>query len=147
MRVALVGEKLDGLGERLAGMDDAFLAITDTDARAAQGASFQRTLRHAIAFRAAVLRGERRYAPATSWAAMRHGADAPDKILAAWAGGARVTGERDYAPGYAALWGQDWHFVPGEGEIERLVADAKALVEGFGLLLGDAARDDDEDAA
>lgn len=147
VRVALVGTKLDGLGERLAGMDDAFLASTDVHARAAQVASFQQTLRNAIAFRAAVLRDERRYAPATSWAAWRAGPDAPDKIIAAWAGGARVTGERDYAPGYAALWGQDWHFVPGEGEIDRFVTDATALVEGFGLLLGDATRDDDEDAA
>jgi exodeoxyribonuclease V gamma subunit len=121
VRAALVGDKkVDALGERLATADIAEL---------------QGVLRAAIDFRAAVLRGERRYAPATSWAAWRHGEDDPEKVIHAWAGGPQQTGERDYAPGYTALWGQDWHFVPGETEMTRFVADARTLVASFGSLL------------
>lgn len=127
LRVALVGaEKPDPLGAALAALDDAYL-VGDAAARAEVTTRLQRLLRHAIEFRAAVLRGERRYAPATSWAALQHGDDDPAKLRAAWAGSQRATGERDHAPGYAALWGHDWRFAPGDGETERFIADAREL--------------------
>lgn len=146
LRVALVGRRADGLGARLAARDAAFLAATDDAARAPQVAEFQRALRAALDFRAAVLRGERRYAPATSWAAWQHAEEDPGKIAAAWIGDARVVGERDHAPGYAALWRQDWYFVPGDGEVEAFVAGAQALRACFGALL-DAGDDNDASSA
>lgn len=132
VRVALIGgKKVDAFGDRIAAVDVEGLTAM---------------LRAAVDFRAAVLRGERYYAPATSWAAWRHGADDPEKIIAAWAGGFQQTGERDYAPGYTALWGQDWHFVPGDGELARFIDDARALAAIFGPLLQDSASDNAPEA-
>lgn len=134
LRVALIGKaKADALGAQLAALDDAFLASTDVDAREALAAGYRRQLQAALDFRAAVLRRERRYAPASSWVALHQGEDDPDKVIAAWVGSDRSVGERERAPGYAALWAQDWHFVPGEGEMQRFIEDARALASAFDL--------------
>jgi exodeoxyribonuclease V gamma subunit len=144
LRVAYAGKtKADALGARLAALDEAFLATTDADAREAVAAGLRRQLAGAIDFRAAVLRGERRYAPASSWVALHHGDDDPGQVVAAWAGGDRRVGERERAPGYAALWASGWHFVPGEGEMQRFIDDAKQLASIFGLVQ----RSDDADGA
>jgi len=139
VNIALVGsERDDDFAGRIAAMDAACTAAGTAEAREANAAALRAVLRAALDFRAAVLRGERRYLPATSWAAWRHGDDDPGRVIAAWAGAGIPVGERDHAPGYAALWGQDWHFVPGEGELARFVDDAKALVASFGALLDPA---------
>jgi exodeoxyribonuclease V gamma subunit len=81
-----------------------------------------------VDYRAAVLAGERRYSPGTSWVAANADADDDESIVAAWAGGDFSTGERDYAPGYAALLGRDWHLHPGSASLDRFRDDARALV-------------------
>ena len=145
VRAMLVGAShADPVGEHLASMDATFLALTDPDARAAEVAGLRQPLDAAIAFRAAVLRGDARYAPATSWAAWRHATDEPEKVVATWTGGAHGLGERDYAPGYAALWGQAWHLVPGGDELENFARDADVLVEAFAPLLRGADSDDED---
>ncbi|WP_397573142.1 exodeoxyribonuclease V subunit gamma [Silanimonas sp.] len=81
-----------------------------------------------VAYRAAVLAGERRYSPGTSWAAANADADDDEAIVKVWEGADFSTGERDYAPGYAGLLGRDWHLHPGSESLDRFRDDARALV-------------------
>ena len=85
------------------------------------------TLNALVEFREAVLAGERRYSPATSWAAANAADDEDEAIVAAWAGSDFSTGERDYAPGYAALLGRDWALQAGSDALRDFQRDACAL--------------------
>lgn len=88
-----------------------------------------------VDYRAAVLAGERRYSPGTSWVAANAEADDDETIVGTWAGGDFSTGERDYAPGYAALLGRDWHLHAGSDALAAFRADAIVLAT---CLPGDA---------
>ncbi len=137
VRVALVGEGApDALGERLAAEDAAFLVSTDPETRATRRADYAQQLRFALEFRSAVLSGEACYLPATGWAAWRHAIDDPERVAKAWLGGERATGERDYAPGYAALWGPHWQFAPDDEHFQALHSSVTALTDALPLLLG-----------
>ncbi len=82
-------------------------------------------------------------------ASSRHGpaatTDDDDAIAEAWGGGDFRTGERDYAPGYAALLGRDWQLLPGSAALAAFREDARELAN---ILPGRAgARGADGDAA
>jgi exodeoxyribonuclease V gamma subunit len=79
--------------------------------------------------RAAVLAGARRYSPATSWVAANADADDDEAIVVQWEGRDFSTGERDYAPGYAALLGRDWQLHAGSDSLAAFRADAIALAK------------------
>jgi exodeoxyribonuclease V gamma subunit len=64
------------------------------------------------------------YFPKTSWCAVTGDAG---KATATFIGSGRIPGERDYAPGYAALLAGDIDFAPGSCAREQLDADAKLL--------------------
>jgi exodeoxyribonuclease V gamma subunit len=143
VRVALVTAKgLAPWGEALAAADAAFLADADR-ALALGGLAAQ--VQALVDYRAAVLAGTRRYSPATSWAAANAEADDDEAIVAAWAGGDFSTGERDYAPGYAALLGRDWALHAGSEALAAFREHALALAR---LLPGNAgaAGSDGDDA-
>jgi exodeoxyribonuclease V gamma subunit len=121
VRVALVTKKgLAPWGEALAAGDLTSLAAN---------------VQALVDYRAAVLAGERRYSPATSWVAANAEEDEDEPIVATWAGGDFTTGERDYAPGYAALLGRDWHLHAGSDSLAAFRADAIVLAK---CLPGDA---------
>ena len=125
VRVALVTAKgLAPWGEAMAAADVAFLSCPDR-ALALGGLAAQ--VQALVDFRGAVLAGKRRYSPATSWAAANADADDDEAIVKAWAGDEFRTGERDYAPGYAALLGRDWPLLPGSPALAEFREHAKAL--------------------
>lgn len=64
------------------------------------------------------------YFPKTSWCAAT---GAADKVTATFVGGDHSTGERDYAPGYAALLAGDIDFAPGSGARQQLDSNARLL--------------------
>lgn len=133
VRLALLGA--DGahpLADAANALDDAWSA-GDAATRAAIEARLRATLRALLDFRASVLRGERRYLPKTSFVAIE-GDDA--KTRATWAGGDFQSGERDYAPGYAALWTRDWGLEDELDDAARraLGVDAMALSQAVAAL-------------
>lgn len=127
VRVALVTAKgLAPWGDVMATEDALFLAHAE---RALAVGGVAARVEALVAFRAAVLAGERRYSPATSWVAAT--TDDDDAIAEAWAGGDFLTGERDYAPGYAALLGRDWRLRPGSDDLTRFREDARVLAKAL----------------
>lgn len=125
VRVALLTAKgLAPWGDAMTAADVAFLSCPD---RAIALGGLASQVQALVDFRAAVLAGERRYSPATSWAAATAESDDDEAIIAAWAGGDSGIGERDYAPGYAALLGRDWQLLPGSASLARFREDARAL--------------------
>lgn len=66
------------------------------------------------------------YFPKTSWIAATDPKE--HNVLAAWEGAERVTGERDYAPGYAALLARDATFEPGHADFDALCSTAHELL-------------------
>lgn len=66
------------------------------------------------------------YFPKTSWIAATDPRE--QKALDAWRGGERVTGERDYAPGCAALLARDATFEPEHVDFESLCDTAHELL-------------------
>ena len=127
VRVALITKK--GVApwcDVMAAEDALFLAHPD---RALALGGVAARVEALVDFRAAVLAGERRYSPATSWAAAT--TDDDDAIAEAWEGGDFRTGERDYAPGYAALLGRDWQLLPGSDSLARFRDDARVLAKAL----------------
>ncbi len=116
------------------GVHEAGAVLASLPPDPARDAAFLEAL---IDFREGVLRGERRYAPDTSWTAAWIGDHGPEGVAEAWAGSPpHQRGERDRAPGYAALWGRAWRFVPGDGEVERFATDAQRLQALWQALIG-----------
>jgi exodeoxyribonuclease V gamma subunit len=108
--------------------DEAFIAARrDGDAAAAAKflADLQRRVEALIAFCTAAQAQPSWYFPQTSWevSGAKTVAD-PEKI---WAGALHSTGERDYAPGYAAVLGRDARFDVGHADFEILLRDAHVL--------------------
>jgi exodeoxyribonuclease V gamma subunit len=138
VRLVLFGA--DGLHPMAAtanALDEA-MRCGDAAARGAIEARLRGALRGLLAFRDAVLRGERRYLPKTSFVAIE-GHD--EKTRLAWAGGDASIGERDHAPGYAALWAHDWGLddeLDDAGRV-RLGRDAVQLLQALSPLHGGAA--------
>ena len=125
VRVALLTAKgLAPWGEALRAADTTFLSHAD---RALALGGVLAHVQALVDFRAAVLAGERRYSPATSWAAANADVDDDEAIVKAWTGDDFRTGERDYAPGYAALLGRDWQLLPGSDSLARFREDARVL--------------------
>jgi exodeoxyribonuclease V gamma subunit len=125
VRVALLTAKgLAPWGEAMAAEDAAFLARADRDAALAELAARVHAF---VDYRDGVLAGARRYSPATSWAAANAADDEDEAIVAAWAGSDFSTGERDHAPGYAALLGRDWPLHAGSEALRAFRDDARAL--------------------
>lgn len=143
VRVALLTAKgLAPWGEALAAEDALFLAQSE---RALALGGLAARVQALVDFRASVMAGTQRYSPATSWAAANAEADEDESIITAWAGGDVRTGERDYAPGYAALLGRDWQLLPGSAALAAFREDARELAN---ILPGRAgARGADGDAA
>jgi exodeoxyribonuclease V gamma subunit len=143
VRVALLTAKgLAPWGEALAAEDALFLAQSE---RALALGGLAARVQALVDFRASVMAGTQRYSPATSWAAANAEADEDERIITAWAGGDVRTGERDYAPGYAALLGRDWQLLPGSAALAAFREDARELAN---ILPGRAgARGADGDAA
>ncbi|MFN8901601.1 MAG: exodeoxyribonuclease V subunit gamma [Lysobacteraceae bacterium] len=127
VRVALITKKgVAPWGDVMAAEDALFLAHPD---RALALGGVGARVEALVDFRAAVLAGARRYSPATSWAAAT--TDDDDAIADAWGGGDFRTGERDYAPGYAALLGRDWQLLPGSDSLARFRDDARVLAKAL----------------
>jgi exodeoxyribonuclease V gamma subunit len=110
----------------------------EIDALAANASSDATLLRAGIAqlcaLRSDVLRARRWYFPATAWAVAEAPADARyARARGAWSGSQAGVGERDHAPGYAALLtrGRDWIDEPQAWR--DFVAQALALAALLGL--------------
>ncbi|MGA8278961.1 MAG: exodeoxyribonuclease V subunit gamma [Rhodanobacteraceae bacterium] len=116
--------------------DDAFMHATRTRDAASVAAilgDLERRLCGLLAFFHAVETRPTWYFPKTSWEA-RAAIESP-QVEVVWAGGEHRRGERDYAPGYAALLGRDACFDEGtadRAELERNAHALFALIE-FGM--------------
>ncbi|GAA0718670.1 exodeoxyribonuclease V subunit gamma [Dokdonella soli] len=104
------------------------VALRDGDRNAVeqQLADLQRRVGGLLTFWADAQRQPVWYFPKTSWAAASGKDDA--RLAATWiASGDHGTGERDYAPGYAALLARDARFEPGQADLESLKRIARQL--------------------
>lgn len=106
----------DAWTARIAAWDADFVAA-DASEQAQRTADLERRISGLVEFFLASQRRPRWYFPRTSWAALGD-ADAASRE---WRGGDYVHGERDYAPGYAALLAGERDFAAG--------ADRDALLE------------------
>lgn len=98
-------------------------------------ADLQRRVEALVAFWAAAQARPSWYFPQTSWAAATSTDGA--KIENAWSGGFQ-RGERDYAPGYAAVLARDARFEPGQTDYAALLAKARELFALIDLDAGEA---------
>ncbi len=114
--------------DALNGRDDAFIAARARGDDALAGAllaDLERRVAALLAFWAAAQIRPRWYFPKTSWAAAVAKPDAD--VATTWNGSPDRYGERDYAPGYAALLARDARFEPGHADYVELVGNARAL--------------------
>lgn len=116
--------------------DDTFMQAcreNDVSRADAMRADLARRVEALFAFWVDAQQQPRWYFPKTSWEVS--GAKSNPKPEEVWSGGFLV-GERDYAPGYAAVLARDARFKAGHADYEALTSNARLL---FGLIHPDPA--------
>jgi len=98
----------------------------DAPAYAARRAELERRVAALLQLYLGALREPLWYFPRTSWAAAAVDVNEA-RVLLAWHGNDRQTGERDYMPGYARLFASGAELAPGTPEFDELVATAQTL--------------------
>jgi exodeoxyribonuclease V gamma subunit len=111
----------DAWTARIVAWDEGFVAA-DAAAQARRTADLERRVGGLLEFFLASQRRPRWYFPKTSWAVLGD----PEAAVREWSGGDYALGERDYAPGYAALLAGERDFAGG-ADRDALLAHAEHL--------------------